>query len=256
MEEVASLAEVDVVMAAIVGIAGLRPALAAARAGKKILLANKESLVTAGAVLMNAVQASGAALLPIDSEHNAIFQALPRDYARRARRGRRAAHPADGIRRTFPSHCRCASSTHVTPEGGVRASELGDGTQDLRRFRDDDEQGAGGDRGALAVQCRARADRGRDPSGKRHPLARRIRRRVGTSRNSAIRTCARRSHTRSGFPNASRRESSSSISRALARCTSKQPDLVPFPVPHAGVRCAGGGGNARRRSSMLPTRSR
>ena len=83
MEEIASLAEVEVVVAAIVGIAGLRPALAAARTGKKILLANKESLVTAGAVFMNAVEASGAALLPIDSEHNAIFQALPRDYARK-----------------------------------------------------------------------------------------------------------------------------------------------------------------------------
>src|SRR5262252_3457876 len=82
LEEVASLPEVDIVMAAIVGIAGLRPALAAARAGKKLLLANKESLITAGAVFMNAVQANNATLLPIDSEHNAIFQALPRDYAR------------------------------------------------------------------------------------------------------------------------------------------------------------------------------
>ena len=81
LEEVASLPDVDIVMAAIVGIAGLRPTLAAARAGKKVLLANKESLVTAGAVLMDAVRASGARLLPIDSEHNAIFQALPRDYA-------------------------------------------------------------------------------------------------------------------------------------------------------------------------------
>ncbi len=80
-EEVASLPVVDTVMAAIVGIAGLRPTLAAARAGKKVLLANKESLVTAGAVLMDAVRASGAMLLPIDSEHNAIFQALPRGYA-------------------------------------------------------------------------------------------------------------------------------------------------------------------------------
>jgi len=79
LEQVASLAEVDTVMAAIVGIAGLRPTLAAARAGKKILLANKESLVTAGAVLMDAARESGATLLPIDSEHNAIFQALPRD---------------------------------------------------------------------------------------------------------------------------------------------------------------------------------
>ncbi|MBX9810918.1 MAG: 1-deoxy-D-xylulose-5-phosphate reductoisomerase [Burkholderiales bacterium] len=81
LEKVASLPEVDAVMAAIVGIAGLRPALAAARCGKKILLANKESLVTAGAIFMEAVRASGATLLPIDSEHNAIFQALPRDYA-------------------------------------------------------------------------------------------------------------------------------------------------------------------------------
>ena len=78
LEEVASLPEVDTVMAAIVGVAGLGPTLAAARAGKNILLANKESLVTAGAVLMDAVRASGATLLPIDSEHNAIFQALPR----------------------------------------------------------------------------------------------------------------------------------------------------------------------------------
>jgi 1-deoxy-D-xylulose-5-phosphate reductoisomerase len=78
LEDVASLPDVDTVMAAIVGIAGLRPTLAAARSGKKILLANKESLVTAGAVLMDAARTSGAMLLPIDSEHNAIFQALPR----------------------------------------------------------------------------------------------------------------------------------------------------------------------------------
>ena len=81
LEEVASLPDVDTVMAAIVGIAGLRPTLSAARSGKKVLLANKESLVTAGAVLMDMVRSSGATLLPIDSEHNAIFQALPRGYA-------------------------------------------------------------------------------------------------------------------------------------------------------------------------------
>ena len=80
LEQAASLAGVDTVMAAIVGIAGLRPTLAAAQAGKKVLLANKESLVTAGAVLMDAVRASGATLLPIDSEHNAIFQSLSRGY--------------------------------------------------------------------------------------------------------------------------------------------------------------------------------
>ena len=80
LEQVAVLPEVDAVMAAIVGAAGLRPTLAAARAGKKILLANKETLVMAGNVFMDAVRASGATLLPIDSEHNAIFQALPRGY--------------------------------------------------------------------------------------------------------------------------------------------------------------------------------
>ena len=81
LEQVASLPEVDVVMAAIVGAAGLRPSLAAAHAGKKILLANKEALVMAGRIFMDAVRNNGATLLPIDSEHNAIFQALPRDYA-------------------------------------------------------------------------------------------------------------------------------------------------------------------------------
>lgn len=77
----AGLPEVDAVMAAIVGAAGLRPTLAAAEAGKKILLANKEALVMAGPVFMRAVREYGATLLPIDSEHNAIFQSLPQDYA-------------------------------------------------------------------------------------------------------------------------------------------------------------------------------
>ncbi|HEY0665992.1 MAG TPA: 1-deoxy-D-xylulose-5-phosphate reductoisomerase [Gallionella sp.] len=80
LEQVSVLPEVDAVMAAIVGAAGLRPTLAAANAGKKILLANKETLVMAGNVFMDAVHRSGSALLPIDSEHNAIFQALPRGY--------------------------------------------------------------------------------------------------------------------------------------------------------------------------------
>ena len=82
LERVASLPEVDAVMAAIVGAAGLRPTLAAAYAGKKILLANKEALVMAGQVFMDAVNNNNATLLPIDSEHNAIFQALPYNYSR------------------------------------------------------------------------------------------------------------------------------------------------------------------------------
>ncbi|GAA4029896.1 1-deoxy-D-xylulose-5-phosphate reductoisomerase [Actimicrobium antarcticum] len=79
---VASSAGCDTVMAAIVGAAGLAPTLAAARAGKKILLANKEALVMAGQLFMDAIAASGSTLLPIDSEHNAIFQCLPQPYQR------------------------------------------------------------------------------------------------------------------------------------------------------------------------------
>ena len=79
-------AEVDAVMAAIVGAAGLRPCMAAARAGKRLLLANKEALVVGGGLFMQAVAAGGATLLPIDSEHSAIFQCLPEDRSTWARR--------------------------------------------------------------------------------------------------------------------------------------------------------------------------
>lgn len=79
--QVASDERVDQVMAAIVGAAGLLPTLAAANAGKRVLLANKESLVMAGPLFLEAVKKGGAELLPIDSEHNAIFQSMPADYA-------------------------------------------------------------------------------------------------------------------------------------------------------------------------------
>ncbi|WP_020203940.1 1-deoxy-D-xylulose-5-phosphate reductoisomerase [Cupriavidus sp. WS] len=82
LEAVATDAAVDAVMAAIVGAAGLRPSLAAARAGKRVLLANKEALVMSGRIFMDAVREHGATLLPIDSEHNAIFQCLPADDPR------------------------------------------------------------------------------------------------------------------------------------------------------------------------------
>jgi 1-deoxy-D-xylulose-5-phosphate reductoisomerase len=81
LERVAALPEVDAVMAAIVGAAGLQPTLAAVRAGKQVLLANKEVLVMAGALFMAEVKSHGATLLPIDSEHNAVFQSLPAGYA-------------------------------------------------------------------------------------------------------------------------------------------------------------------------------
>jgi 1-deoxy-D-xylulose-5-phosphate reductoisomerase len=80
LETIAGHADVDVVMAAIVGAAGLKPTMQAARSGKTVLLANKEALVMAGKLFMNAIRENGASLLPIDSEHNAIFQSLPRNF--------------------------------------------------------------------------------------------------------------------------------------------------------------------------------
>jgi 1-deoxy-D-xylulose-5-phosphate reductoisomerase len=79
-EEMAAMDEVDIVVAAIVGAAGLLPTLAAAKAGKRILLANKEALVMSGQLFMQTVKQNDALLLPIDSEHNALFQCLPADY--------------------------------------------------------------------------------------------------------------------------------------------------------------------------------
>ena len=80
LEKVSSLPEVDIVMAAIVGAAGIRPTFAAAHAGKHVLLANKETMVMAGRIFMDVVKENGATLLPIDSEHNAIFQSLPHHF--------------------------------------------------------------------------------------------------------------------------------------------------------------------------------
>ncbi|MBP6813697.1 MAG: 1-deoxy-D-xylulose-5-phosphate reductoisomerase [Burkholderiaceae bacterium] len=94
LADVASADPVDAVMAAIVGAAGLAPTLAAARRGKRILLANKESLVMAGELFMAACREAGAVVLPIDSEHNAVFQCLPP-----AAQSRQAALAAGGVRR-------------------------------------------------------------------------------------------------------------------------------------------------------------
>jgi 1-deoxy-D-xylulose-5-phosphate reductoisomerase len=110
LETIAALPEVDTVMAAIVGAAGLRPTLAAARSGKRILLANKESLVMCGAVFMHEVASNGATLLPIDSEHNAVFQCMP-------------THDRAGVRRILltasggPFRCMPLDQLdHVTPD--------------------------------------------------------------------------------------------------------------------------------------------
>lgn len=118
LERIAALPEVDSVMAAIVGAAGLRPALAAARAGKRVLLANKETLVMAGRFFMEAVRDHGATLLPIDSEHNAVYQSMPAGYD-----GDLAAH---GVRRILltasggPFRARAIETlAAVTPEEAV-----------------------------------------------------------------------------------------------------------------------------------------
>jgi len=81
LETAAGLDEADAVMAAIVGAAGLRPSLHAARKGKRLLLANKESMVIAGPLFRRAARASSAVIIPVDSEHNALFQALPDNHA-------------------------------------------------------------------------------------------------------------------------------------------------------------------------------
>ena len=113
MEKIASIPEVDAVMGAIVGAAGLGPCLAAARSGKRLLLANKEALVVGGAFFMQAVEQGGARLLPIDSEHSAIFQSLPEDPQTWARRVRKLVLTASGgpFRTRDPATLR-----DVTPE--------------------------------------------------------------------------------------------------------------------------------------------
>lgn len=96
LDEVASAPQVDSVMAAIVGAAGLSPCMAAARAGKRLMLANKEALVVGGEVFLQAVREGGALLLPIDSEHSAIFQSLPEDPATWQRRVQKIILTASG----------------------------------------------------------------------------------------------------------------------------------------------------------------
>jgi len=118
LEFVATLDNVDAVMAAIVGAAGLLPTLAAAKAGKNVLLANKEALVMSGQILLQAINASGATLLPIDSEHNAIFQCMPAGYTTGhvAKQARRILLTASGgpFRQTP-----IADLDHVTPEQAI-----------------------------------------------------------------------------------------------------------------------------------------
>ena len=122
LQQIASLEEVDVVMAAIVGAAGLPATIAAARAGKQVLLANKEALVMSGALFMRAVEEGGATLLPVDSEHSAILQSLPDDFSA----GRAGEFDRAGVRRLLLTasggpfrRTPLERLAHVTPQQAV-----------------------------------------------------------------------------------------------------------------------------------------
>lgn len=119
LSDVATAPETDGVMAAIVGAAGLPPTLAAAAAGKTVYLANKETLVVSGALFMQTARAHGATVLPVDSEHNAVFQVLPRDYT-----GRLNEHGILSIILTASGgpflDTAPAAFEHITPEQAVK----------------------------------------------------------------------------------------------------------------------------------------
>ncbi len=176
--EVASAPEVDMVMAAIVGAAGLPSTLAAVEAGKRVLLANKEALVMSGALFMQAVKRSGAVLLPIDSEHNAIFQSLPRNYA-------------DGLERVGVRRILLTASggpfretpleqlASVTPEQACAHPNWSMGRKISVDSASMMNKGLRTDRGVLAVRRPAEPGRGGDPPAERDPLDGGLRRRFG-----------------------------------------------------------------------------
>jgi 1-deoxy-D-xylulose-5-phosphate reductoisomerase len=131
----AAALDADWTMAAITGAAGLAPTLAAIRRGASVALANKEALVCAGEVMLRAVRDAGATLLPVDSEHNAIFQSL-----------------ADGNHGAVEKIILTASGGPFRTAGGrAEAPGVVDGRQDQHRLRHHDEQRPGADRGRAAV---------------------------------------------------------------------------------------------------------
>jgi 1-deoxy-D-xylulose-5-phosphate reductoisomerase len=147
----------DLVVTGIVGCAGLLPTLAAIRAGKDLALANKETLIAAGPVVLPELAKSGSRLLPADSEHSAIFQCLQgTPWADTARLS--TGVPTPGLRRI-----------QLTASGGA-FRDWEHGPQDHGGLRLPDEQGPGGDRGPLPVRPGLRPHRDRDPPPIDHPL--------------------------------------------------------------------------------------
>ena len=148
LEEAAAHEKADVVVGGLVGALGLRSAYAAAAAGKRLALANKETLVVAGELILSVAARSGAEIVPVDSEHCAIHQALRCGDAR----GSRAAG-ADRLGRALPA----AGPPHLRHDHRrrrARAPDLEDGPEDHGGLGDDDEQGAGDHRGALPLRAR------------------------------------------------------------------------------------------------------
>ena len=174
--------ETDRVLSAIVGAAGLQGTWAALEAGKIVALANKETLVVAGPLVMELARRRGGTLLPVDSEHSAIFQAL---RAGATREVRRVILTSSGGPFRGRSRAR-AGGRH--PRGGAPAPDLEDGAEDLDRLGHPDEQGARGHRGPLALRPPARPDRGGRPPRERGPLDGRVRRRQRGGPDVAART--------------------------------------------------------------------
>ena len=139
--EAATLAEADTVVTAVMGVAGLEPTLAAIRKGKRIALANKETMVCAGKLVMDEADRYGAEIVPVDSEHSAIFQCL------------QGCRDRGEVRRL------------ILTASGAAPPQLCHGGQDHHRLRHSDEQGPGVDRGHGPLPNAAGKDFDRDPSG-------------------------------------------------------------------------------------------
>ena len=184
LQAVAAHAEVDIVVAAIVGAAGLEPTLAAVQAGKHVLLANKEALVMAGRLFMDAVAASGATLLPVDSEHNAIFQCMPPTYVCGAP-GRETLVRA-GVRKILLTgsggpfrNTPLSDLVSVTPAQAIAHPNWSMGPKISVDSATMMNKGLGADRGVLAVRCAARAGPDRRASAVGHSQHGGIHRRLG-----------------------------------------------------------------------------
>ena len=200
---------------------------AAARAGKRILLANKEALVMSGAIFMDAVRDHGAVLLPDDSEHNAIFQCLPREAELHGGVSKIILTASGGPFRTREP----ASLVNVTPGRGLQASELGDGPQDFGRHRltmmNKGPEVIEAHRQLFAAAVRA--DRGADSSAERDPFDGVVRRRLGAR---AARQ-PRHAHADRSRPRVPRSASTPGVAQLdlvqVASLSFEKPDYARFP---------------------------